>query len=382
MYHNIVIFLLIISNIMNLFMDRYGSGGGRFLIYVVNGLAFIVTFIYLVKKQFTFPRIFSPLKAFFVLFVFYLLIQYVWPNQYFILNNYVRWLLSLLFFFFFYDIKRSKRSDMLMRLYIITFIIECSYKIYLGSSFAYVEDVDKRMGGDTASMGLALVVPLVLYYFRNMRGYALYVINLIFILFSLRRTSILAAMVAIPFIWPSVKKYINKKYLLWGSVIALFFVIRTWRYVGAKVINRFMEYSSSTSDIATYGSGRTEFWRFLYDKYLDNFHWFLGNGLGSVYETYSKYWHSNLSHAHNDLLEILYTFGLVGLALWAIFLYKSYKTVRHSIKYEGQKIFYCALVIYLVVALTSGAILRAEMFPMAMALSILLPKKNSIRSVT
>ena len=378
MYHKIVLFLLIISNVMNVFMDRTGVMGGRQMIYVANAAAFVIALIYLFKRSFHVPKCYNPLKLFAVFFMVYFFWQYISPNKYFILNNYVRWIMNILFLFFFYFFEENEKGKRLMQIYIVTFIFECSSKIYNGSSYAAIADLDKRVGGDTASIGLALVVPLIFTFFKNKMGIVLYTICLAVSMVSLRRSSILAILVAIPFIWPTLKQRVNKKYIYWGAIISIFFLYKVWDFVGAKLLRRIFEYTDATSDLNTYGSGRTEFWRFLFKKYIDNWNWFLGDGLGGVYEAFSFYWVRNLSHAHNDVLEILYTFGIVGLMAWFLFLYRSVYYVKRVCDFGNRKTFYCAMAVYIAVAITSGCLLRAEMFPLSMAFGLLMQKQRRV----
>ena len=269
MYHKIVLFLLIISNVMNVFMDRTAVMGGRRLIYVANAAAFVVAFTYLLKRSFHVPKCYTPLKFFSIFFILYFLWQYISPNKYFILNNYVRWVMNILFLFFFYFFEEKENGKRLMQIYIITFIIECSSKIYNGSSYAAILDLEKRVGGDTASIGLALVIPLIFTFYKNKMGILLYTICLAVSMVSLRRTSILAILIAVPFIWPTLKQRVKKKYMYWGAFFSIILLYKVWDFVGAKLLRRIFEYTDATSDLNTYGSGRTEFWRFLFKKFID-----------------------------------------------------------------------------------------------------------------
>ncbi len=384
MYHKIVLICLIVANILNLFLDRGGLAGGRVLIYVANGITLLTIAYYLLVKPLKFPKCFRPLKWFLALFIIMLIIQFYWPNRYFIFNMYIKWLLSLFLLFFFYTYEQNKKNNWLMQLYTVTFIAECCYKVYMGRAFGSVADASIRSGGDTASIGLALAVPLIFTFFSNKKGLILYTICMIFCLFSLRRTSILALLVAVPFIWPILKQHVSKKYLALGFVIALIFIFRAWDYVGDRVIKRFFEGHSSYESMefyggGGYGSGRSEFWKFLFDKYVENENYLFGNGMGSIREVCFAYWRIGLSHAHSDVFELLYSFGFFGLLFWGLFWIKTtIYVVKSKLELFYRKNFFCAILIYLVVGATSGALIRAEMFPMAIAIPILLqPLRNT-----
>lgn len=371
MYHNIVLICLTIANILNLFIGRFSED--RQVILAANGIAIITTVIFLINRYVRLPRCYFALKLFTVIFFIYLVVQFLLiNNRYFVLNTYIRWLTSILFIFFFYSLDENERSNKLMRIFIITFIAQCAFKIIFGKSFNYIEAVSKKVGGDTASMGIALAVPLLLTFFKNKTGLFLYIACWVFCLFSLRRSSILAIACTLPFVWPSLKRHINKKYLILGGIIGLLVFSRVWEYVGDKLINRFFEYQSDTSEITSYGSGRTEFWSFLYNRFIENANWYFGNGMGSVYETCAKDYIVPLPHAHNDILEIGYTFGMVGLVTWCAFFLGSIRYVLKYAKREDRKLFICSMMVFLVVGVTSGSVLRAEFFPFAMFFAIML----------
>lgn len=378
MYHKIVLICLIAANVLNLFLDRGGLRGGRTLIYVANGISLVAMAYYLFIKPLKFPRCYRPLKWFLVLYIAMLIVQFYWPNPYFIFNMYIKWLLSLLLLFFFYTYEQNKKNNLLMQIYIVTFIAECCLKVYMGSAFKSVTDVSVRSGGDTASIGLALIVPLIFTFFSNKKGLILYTICLVFCLFSLRRTSILAILAAVPFIWPILKQHVSKKYLVLGFVVSIIFIFRAWEFVGAKVMRRFFEGHTSAEEMefyqgSAYGSGRSELWTFLYKRYLENEHYLFGYGMGSIRELCITYWRIGLSHAHSDVFELLYTFGISGLVIWIYFWIRTtIYVVKSKLSIHFKKNYYCTLLVYLIVAVTSGALTRAEMFPLAIALPILL----------
>lgn len=377
MWHRLVLLLLIVANILNMFLDRTGEEGSRTLIQAINGAAFICLCISMFKNKITYPSFFKFLSVLLGILGFYYLFQLVSPNPYFNFGQYVRLALSLCLFFGFYTYEDSKISNKLLGVYAITFIIQCSLKIFNGNAFAAIEDLNQKVGGDTASIGLALCIPLIFYAFKDKLAFILFVISFGITLLSLRRTSILAFVVALPFVWPYIKGHLNKKMLLVFAVAGIVAIYYVWQVVGAKILVRFLEYSDAGSGLESYGSGRTEFWSFIIDRYFDGGSLLFGYGMGSIYEAYSKYWDLPLSHAHNDFLELLYTFGVIGLLLWCIYIYKLWVYNRYSNNISTKRLLYCALVVYLFVAITSGCIIRAEFFPLAISISLLVNKTDN-----
>ena len=69
---------------------------------------------------------------------------------------------------------------------------------------------------------------------------------------------------------------------------------------------------------------------------------------------------------------------MVGLLAWFSFLYRSVRYVKRVCDYGNRKTFYCAMAVYLAVALTSGCLLRAEMFPLSMAFGLLMQKHRKV----
>lgn len=377
MYHKVVLVLLILSNVLNIFLDREGSGGGRGLVQGVNVVAFGCVLFYLVKKRISAPPCFIYLKAFVIIFLLCTIKQLYFPNNYLVLGQYVRFALSIGMMFFFLNYKSGLFTDRLFQIYIVTFILQCSIKILNGNAFSVASDINKVVGGDTASMGLAMILPLNFLFFKGKMSFAIFICCCVFTLFSLRRTSIIAVLLVIPFYWPLIKMYMNKKVIALGLLTGTFVINRAWDVVGAKIVVRFMEGTGSSSGMQAYGSGRSEFWMYLLNDFESKGNFLLGNGFGSVYECFSKGWRMALVHAHSDFFEILYTYGVLGILIWVLFWKGVFVIGMKSFDKELKKMILGLVVLYVFIAFSSGCILRAEFFPIAIALPILIRMKTS-----
>ena len=124
----------------------------------------------------------------------------------------------------------------------------------------------------------------------------------------------------------------------------------------------------------SYGSGRSEFYLTVWNNWIgkDLFSFLFGNGLKSTNVLLVRV--HNVQHAHNDLLEIAYTFGLLGVGIWLFFL-KHLWGLKKKIKAfspESTSLFYICFISYLIIAMASGSIERISTLPFGISVSMLL----------
>ena len=165
-------------------------------------------------------------------------------------------------------------------------------------------------------------------------------------------------------------------------------MVYAWRFVGDALVDRMSKLITGDDNYSavegSFGSGRTEFWRALLNHYWGSTRFLLGYGLGSVHEFFSKYYVTPLSHAHSDLLELLYTFGVVGAVLYFFFYYNLIRFIRGCNPSPEKKLLLGAVTTYLFVAFSTGTIMRAEFYPMGIAIPILtymIKNKDSIKEI-
>lgn len=373
----IVFSLLIIINLLNLIFSRDGSDGDRVVIQACNGLLLIVVLFQILlhlKKNET--NVVKFLLVLIGLLLLYLFAQYAFiHNAFFSLGNYVKWLLSMSLIVYFCHSK-SHNVVFLLQLYTITYITQIAKKIFSGHWFQNaVGGGSEFAGGDFASLGLAMVVPLIFIAFDKKKAPLLFFICFALTVFSLRRSSIIAISVALPFFWPYIKKYFNKKNIVWFSAVLVSAFVYVWHRIGFAVFARMQQLFQTqyAHGSTSYGSGRSVYWLSLLDNFRESGNWFLGNGVGSVYEHYcTRFLYVHLSHAHSDLFEILYTFGAIGLLAWLGFCVSFIKEVRKNTLMPSRRMGYGIIFLYLFVALTTGIIYRAEFFPMGIAMGLFL----------
>jgi|UPI0003A3A59D O-antigen ligase len=111
------------------------------------------------------------------------------------------------------------------------------------------------------------------------------------------------------------------------------------------IFNRYTFFDDAT------GSGRTVLWSHIFSLMSNPFIIIFGNGAGSLdlfIPVSDGNWYSGFESTHNTYLEFFYQFGLIGLSLFILFLYKTKKRIDQIILYDDQiilkTIFYVMLV--------------------------------------
>jgi hypothetical protein len=260
------------------------------------------------------------------------------------------WLITILYFyemFILYGINTK-----LFTFYILTFISSVTKKIF-------------ESGGDTASLPLLFIIPLILVLLEGKKRIYFLTVVIALIFISLRRTAILSLVFCLPFVYWFIRTNLKPRQLISISILILCSLFTIWFFLGDAISYRFEELLQGDSR-GEYGSGRTVFYNIVWRSWLysKNYELVFGHGMGSVKNLLIKTY--GIDHAHNDFLEIIHTWGLVGLLIWTNFLYNLHN-LRVKLKNTSMlNIFYVCLISYVIIALTSGYILRATAVPFAM----------------
>lgn len=370
-----VLLLLILSNILNVFTGRglaAGSAlnsdfeeGDRIYIQLVNGIALLIMAYSVLKSKCTWLPFYKNLIWMCTLVVLYLFINTIFPSENFVFASYVRLITNFMVLLFFICQEKYENSC-LLRIYIVSFIIQIVWKIIMGQVFNF----ETLGAGDTASIGLIFIIPLILMYFKKMTMICLLLVCLFFIVLSLRRTCIIAFCLIIPYLWKYFRGRLNRYFI--GFSILLFSIILfyIWDIVGESLIYRIDEMIYGNEITGTRGSGRDSFWMMLLEDFLKGNGIVFGYGVGRIADFYYSKGLNYLPHAHNDFLEIGYTFGLIGLFLWIVFLWNLYLYSQSRLLSSDNKIILkISLISYLFVGFFSGCLLRAEFIPLGIAMS-------------
>ena len=369
----VVLALLSLTNLLALISPRTDDDPNsiaRVPIQAVTGLVLVLMWgaLVFVKKHF------NPVTRGITIFIFMIIVYaaYYFFTQKFIgaeFSPYIKtltWATGILFFyemFLLYGINQRA-----MRFYIITSILAVAKEILVTSKFE-----SATLGaGDTASLPLLFIMPMVLLMFSKRNRIILLGILFVLVLLSLRRTSILAAVCCIPFIWKDLKAKLKPGVVLVAVVLFVVGFAVTWHYLGDAISYRFAEISQGGSK-GDYGSGRSRFYLLVWDSWFagDAYSVIFGNGLTILRHLLMRE-SFGLEHAHDDFLEIGYTFGLLGEFIWLYFLGGFWGLRRKIKKYSPNNInmFYIGFFSYMVIGLASGCILRITTISLSLTLAV------------
>jgi hypothetical protein len=350
------------------------NGGSRILIQIINSAALGLMLISTLNSKY--PQSFKWIKIFIAILIIYGVIYTFNPiSGNYTINHYIRLLMNLVGFMFFYNAILQMNENGLkkyMRIYVITLLTSSAVKIITSSLFS----LENLGAGDTASIALVFLIPLFFIFFRQKYAVFLYAIAFAFTIISLRRTCIIAFTISAPFIYSYLKQSMKFSNTTLITTLLIFVGLFLWQYFDTYIITRFSEMTNGNGE--SYGSGRSIFYVVLIEDFFNNPNSYLfGNGLNSVWEFFQLKDFVYLPHAHNDFLEILYTFGLVGFFIWISFLVSLFKEKwNYSFLQSSKKLFLMSICLYLIVAMASGTILRIEMIPFVMSISFILASKN------
>lgn len=372
-YLNIVLVLFSLINFFELFLPRDDSqqSSARLPIQILNLVVLFFMGYFLTLHRIHTTNISRVVKLMILMvfgyFMFYLVQNQLVVSEITTYIKFVTWLLAIIFFFEVLVV--LPLNNTFFQLYVLTFILATAKKIFESSLF----DSEKLGGGDTASLPLLFIIPITLLVFKDKYRAIVLMLCTLLILISLRRTSILALVLSLPFIFRYLKTALSPLQVVLIAVVFVVAIVFAWQVFGAAIEYRLLELVDNKTDNG-YGSGRGKFYVLVWEEYLKgNISVFFGNGLTSVRKLLTVRVESALTHAHNDYLEIIYTFGLLGLSLWFFFL-KSIWDLRKNIKRYipiNVNVFYITFISLLIISISSGSILRVEMVAFSINLSLL-----------
>jgi len=205
---------------------------------------------------------------------------------------------------------------------------------------------------------LVLLLPFVLICEKKLLRNVMIFAILICVLISMKRTAFIAVIGSlILFFVLKREKQLNKKsgvklknilYIILGIILIYLIYSFISDKLGFNILDRF---NNNNIDIS---SGRFDIYRMVLDDFYisDIFQMFFGHGYNSV-----VYLTGGLS-AHNDFLEILYDFGIVGLMLY-VFIYINllsiYKVFKKN-RYINSEAFLVSIFIFGVMCIASHLI--------------------------
>lgn len=125
------------------------------------------------------------------------------------------------------------------------------------------------------------------------------------------------------------------------------------------------------------GSGRTEILPIIWASLLNNdpVQWLIGRGDGSIVQT-------GFPNAHNDPLQLLYEYGLIGLIFYVIFVVRSIKSMlnlckKKSMYYPG---YFSCIAIILIMGSVSNLFVFGSFFAFLCAYMGIVSAKSALKS--
>ena len=214
---------------------------------------------------------------------------------------------------------------------------------------------------------LILLLPWVLLY-PKVQWKSIGILAIIFVVFlAMKRTALFALVLALVVYFLSerirVRKLIDWRFLV-GTCLFVAIILPLYSYIDTQTNSYFSSRISSSLDDK--GSGRLDIYKEVIklqsESTIDS--WVIGHGHNTVYKSTS-----NSMSAHNDWLEVLFDYGLVGLALYSCFHVLLLRKILQLLKersYYGPPMAasYC---LFFMMSLSSHLVLYASYFAYLMA---------------
>jgi len=361
---NLVLFLLIAVNIVNTIYPKgmgYNAedyvGFGYELSKYINAATIIVMLPSLFKRL----KVFTNMRYMVIMIVIYILIAYGGGISYNFSAASRALMVCLSFIFFEETLRRCNVNKVLLYSYIITLVFNIAYLVITQDRLGMAMENEGHIGGGQGIVkGMIYIIPLLFLVLKDKISAYLFLFCGIVIFISMRRTAILVYLLCIPFVSKRISNQISKKavftFLVLLTIVA-YYIINNYGYI---IEDRFSDMFEA-SDSGYYGSGRTGWWEVLVVKFLENpQNWLFGFGLGSVAKTMADAGFP-FGGAHNDYIEIIFTYGLIGGFLWFSSYWKVIKISRLPAYENTRTLIRMGALAYLFYALPSGGFQTIEL---------------------
>ena len=248
-------------------------------------------------------------------------------------------LIFLLFHIFSINVGIETINKILVR-YIIPTVIFVNVLVFLSLrtvSFENVLDGSEGFASSNPIFFVATLLPFCFLYKNKIIKYLLLILIIVSIILSFKRSALIYAVMAlaVALYFDFIKQ--NKislllRFILPTFIALVFYFIYTSieEFTGGHLTERIEAMQSDG------GSGRLTIYDRMINCYEDELTFveqLIGIGFDNAKTMYMRY-HNELLSAHNDLLEMLIDFGLIGLIIYLVIIFKIYKIVRQS-KYMG-----------------------------------------------
>lgn len=125
------------------------------------------------------------------------------------------------------------------------------------------------------------------------------------------------------------------------------------------------------------GSGRTEIFPIIWASLVNNdpMQWLIGRGEGSIVQT-------GFPNAHNDPLQLLYEYGLIGLVFYVVFVIRSIKSMIHlrRIKSKYYPGYFSCIAVIIIMGAVSNLFVFGSFFAFICAYMGIVSAKTVLKS--
>lgn len=254
------------------------------------------------------------------------------------------WLLGYMFFQFLFEYKQAYLGKT-SQCFLVIFIL------YVGAILYYFYDVQIRMGHIPVlnlAYNVVVVVPWLFGLITEKKRAVIIILSMIAIILSLKR----GALIVLPLMFivgllveAKRKKKVNSTLIKIILFVILFIIIVV---IVNSQTNGFLFERFSADELES-GSGRTEIYKMAWENISKRgvFDLIVGLGSGSSARIVG-------TGCHNEWLEFLFSFGIVGLTLYLILIIALIRNVKH-IKYKLPD-YFAASIMMLIYILIIGMI--------------------------
>ena len=373
---HLVLFLIIISNIVNMmFPKSMGFEIQRGFEYQLSKYTYGLCILLMFPSLFTGKKYyFNKMNGMTWLILVYIVFGFALSME-FEIGNYLKTMMICLSFVFFEDVLKSdKINRYMLYCYILSVFLNVVYLIFLQNRLdAAIENEGHVRGGQGIANSIIYLLPLVFYKLNGKVSSLLFIVGAIAVFVSMRRSAILALLICVPFVYSYLKQNVSKYTALFLFVILViggYYIYNHYYYI---LVDRFTDMFEA-SDSGYYGSSRTGWWKALIALFIDNpMHWLQGFGLGKVTQFMGEAGFP-FETAHNDYIEIGFTYGIIGLILWFGTIFSIYRLSKmHYNNFDSSLLKMCVLS-YLFIAIVSGASYQPHFMSVALFANLVLLK--------
>lgn len=244
--------------------------------------------------------------------IYYIQNPWLDENPIYMFSYSLTWVICI-YFTFTYCIRATFNVITLFRFLGLSFFL-CGiiYNIYAYKYYRLVLEMSQY----NVFYFVIMPLPLLFLYNKKLFQYVFIAISMFFSVLSLKRSAIIACSLIFLFVFIYDLFFLKAKFKLIKISILLLFIVGVFSYLLTTsefliILKRFENVNNDG------GSGRLEIYSFVIKeiKEFNVFEFFFGKG----YSAY-KYIYGRQSSTHNDWLEVMFSYGLIGLLSFVFFL--------------------------------------------------------------